>query len=141
MRSVQVGSHPPQFPRWSPAWRMCCAAAWDGPDDEAERLTCGQNHPPPPRTAITRQRIDYHISCQTFVVLESGLIKLCMQLITSGLREGLATCVGGQGLDRWSETEVAKHPPEISRRIIIHGHVTSLASPAAVGSNPFSSFT
>lgn len=57
------------------------------------------------------------------------------------LREGLATGVGGQGLDRWSESEVAKHTPEISRRIIIHRHVTLLPRPAAVGSNPFSSFT
>lgn len=93
--------------------------------------------PPPPRTAIFRQRIDYHISCEAFVVLESGLIKLCMQLITSVLREGLATGVGGQGLDRWSESEVAKHPPEISRRIIIHGHVTSLPGQLRQVPTPF----
>lgn len=46
---------------------------------------------------------------------------------------------GGQGLGRWSESEVAKHPPEISRRIIIFDHVTSL--PGQLRSNPFSSVT
>lgn len=38
---------------------------------------------------------------------------------------------GGHRLDQWSESEAAKHPPEISRRIIIHGHVTSLPGRAA----------
>lgn len=53
-------------------------------------------------------------------------------------RGGLVWHFGGQRLDRWSESEAAKHPPEISRRIIIHGHVTSL--PGEVRSNPLSVF-
>lgn len=56
-----------------------------GSNDEAERLTV--NKDPPKRRSLGR---GYHISCQTFVVPQSGLIKLCMQLITSCLRKGLA---------------------------------------------------
>lgn len=41
-------------------------------------------------------------SSQAFAVLQSGLIiKLCMHLTTSRLREGPAPGFGGRGLDQW----------------------------------------
>lgn len=60
---------------------MHCPDAWHGPNDEAERLTVVKN----PETTITKAE-EGHSSCQTFLVLQSGLIKLCMQSITSCLR-------------------------------------------------------